>query len=98
MHKFFKEAKKVIPEHKSTNPKVFVNNFCNKLKLAQETNNYSQDIAEKIQDHGIIDGKNPRTIASVSIFIGVWLAAQDSQKNMLQHLPVVANISEVTIK
>lgn len=34
VHRYFKEAKKVIPEHKSTNPKVFVNNFCNKLQLS----------------------------------------------------------------
>jgi len=79
VHKYFKEVKKLIPDHKSTNPDVFIYDFCNKLQFPHEINNISQEIMKNINSWGLIDGKNPRTIAGVSILIGVNLYNQKKE-------------------
>ena len=81
----------------STHPKIFVGNIASKLKLESHLTNAATDIATKISDLGIVDGKNPRTIAAVSLYISLSLS-NDAQKKSIKDISYYAEIADNTIK
>ena len=77
-------------------PPRYCQNFCTKLGLPNEVSNAAYKIAENIKERRLLDGRNPRTIASAAIYIAIQLSpdAKCSLKDISQH----SKIAENTIK
>jgi len=77
-------------------PPRYCSNFCAKLGLPNEVSNAAYKIAEAIKTKRLLDGRNPRTIASAAIYIAIQLSpdCKCSLKDISQH----SKIAENTIK
>lgn len=80
-----------------TKPKVFVKEvFSGKLNLNIQTKNLAIDISDNIQELGIIEGRNPKTIAACAIYIAVKLL--NIQNITLKDISRISEIADNTIK
>ena len=77
-------------------PPRYCSNFCAKLGLSHELSSSAYKIAENIKEKRLLDGRNPRTIASAAIYIAIQLSPDSkcSLKDISQH----SKIAENTIK
>ncbi len=77
-------------------PPRYCSNFCAKLGLPQSVSTPAFKIAEAIKEKRLLDGRNPRTIASAAIYIAIQLSpdCKVSLKDISQH----SKIAENTIK
>jgi transcription initiation factor TFIIB len=96
MKRCYNIIKRDIPEFTYTKPEKFVPGFCDKLGLTLITREAATKIAEKISTEGYIDGKNPRTVAGVSIFVAAYLSP--NEKKTFKDISNYADIAENTIK
>jgi len=92
-----KFVRKYIEEEIPTlDPVKYCLNFADKLQLSVEIINAANELVNKIQAMGLMDGKNPRTIAAVAIFYVTQLQA--GNKIGLKEIAYVSNIKDNTIK
>jgi transcription initiation factor TFIIIB Brf1 subunit/transcription initiation factor TFIIB len=68
---------------------------CNRLNLPMDVLNAARHVAKTITEMQIITGKQPQTIAGVSIFIVSQLS---TEKKSLSEIASAVNITEPTIK
>ena len=96
IRKCFNIIKKLIPNYINTKPSIFVDTISSKLFLPNQISEASRSIADKISELGITDGKNPRTIASIAIFLASNLS--ENHKKTFKEISVHSEIAESTIK
>jgi len=92
-YKFVKQYIDYVPHME---PAKYGNNFASKLNLPQEIINAANEVISKIMNKGLIDGRNPRTIASAAIYMVTQLTSD--HKKTLREISSVSNIAENTIK
>jgi len=92
-YKAVKELADYIPP---LDPPRYCSTFCKKLGMDPEVSAAAINIAQNIKEQRLQDGKNPRTIASASIYIATQLT-KDCNTN-LKDISGVSKIAENTIK
>ena len=70
--------------------------FCAKLGVSQKLSSTAFKIAEDIKEKRYLDGKNPRTVASVAMYIAIILLNEENCT--IKMVADMAKISESTIK
>jgi transcription initiation factor TFIIB len=92
-YKFVKQYIDYVPHME---PTKYGHNFASKLNLPSEIVNASTEVINRIMKKGLIDGRNPRTIASAAIYMVTQLTPD--HKRSLREISSVSNIAENTIK
>ncbi|MCD6502665.1 MAG: transcription initiation factor IIB [Thermoplasmata archaeon] len=76
-------------------PEEYVDRFCDKLGLGQETVEKAKEILRKAREAGLTSGRGPQGMAAAAIYIAAILTGnRKTQKEVAQ----VANVTEVTIR
>lgn len=78
-----------------TKPSVFVENFGGSLNLHPAVVEKAKRFAEILENNGTFEGKNPRNIAGVAIYL---IALSENTKITLGEISKVSNIAENTIR
>ena len=78
-----------------TKPSVFVSNFGGSLALPLNVVEKAKRFAEKLEYRGTFEGRNPRNIASVALYI---ISNCEGSKINLVDIAKVSNIAENTIR
>jgi len=92
----YKFVKKHVDYISHMDPPKYCSNFCSKLNLPTEISSMAYKIAENIKHKGLLDGRNPRTIAATAIYMAIQL---NSNVNCtLQSISEQSKIAENTIK
>lgn len=98
--KEIKGAYKAVKEHVAhippLDPPRYCTNFCAKIGLPPEVSSAAYKITEQIKEKRLLDGRNPRTIASAAIYIAVQLSPDC--KCTLKDISLHSKIAENTIK
>lgn len=92
-YKAIKDLADYIPP---LDPPRYCQTFCKKLQLAPEVAGAAYTIAQNIKDQRLLDGKNPRTIASAAIYIATQLTKDCT--TTLKDISSHSKIAENTIK
>ena len=79
-----------------TKPSVFVKNFGGALNLPFDIVEKAKKFAEKLESNGTFEGRNPRNIASVALYLITNIS--DMNKITLGEISKVSNIAENTIR
>jgi len=66
------------------------------MKLPEELRESAKEVVNRIQCRNLLDGKNPRTIASVAIYYVCALSLEHEKS--LKEIANIANIKDNTIK
>ena len=78
-----------------TKPSVFVKNFGGALNLPFDVVEKAKKFAEKLETNGTFEGRNPRNIASVALYI---ITNVENTKITLGEISNISNIAENTIR
>jgi transcription initiation factor TFIIB len=92
----YKAVKSYVNYIPPLDPPRYCTHFSTKLNLPSEVSSAAYKIAEIIKDKRLLDGKNPRTIASVAIYIAIQLSPDS--KCTLKDISSTSKIAENTIK
>jgi len=92
----YKAVKSYVNYIPPLDPPRYCSNFCAKLSLPHEIGSAAYKIAETIKEKRLLDGRNPRTIASAAIYIAIQLSPDC--KVTLKDISSHSRIAENTIK
>jgi transcription initiation factor TFIIB len=92
----YKAVKNYVNYIPPLDPPRYCSNFCAKLRLPHEVSSAAYKIAETIKEKRLLDGRNPRTIASAAIYIAIQLSPDC--KCSLKDISLNSKIAENTIK
>jgi Transcription initiation factor TFIIIB, Brf1 subunit/Transcription initiation factor TFIIB len=92
----YKAVKSYVNYIPPLDPPRYCSNFCVKLGLQGDVASAAYKIAENIKQKRLLDGRNPRTIASAAIYIAVQLTPNCNVT--LKDISTTSKIAENTIK
>jgi len=75
---------------------VFMDRFCSQLQLPRGPTNYATEIAKRVAARGLLEGKQPQTIAGAAIFIVCQLAP--AYKKTFQEIADVSGMAPGTLR
>ena len=79
----------------STDPKELCERYCNQLRLPFQITKVSQEIADRMDQGGMLAGRSPLSIAAACIYTGSHLMGQPKTA---KDISVVAGVSDGTIR
>jgi len=75
---------------------VFMDRFCSQLQIPRGPTNYATEIAKRVATRGLLEGKQPQTIAGAAIFMVCQLAP--AYKKTFQDIADVSGMAPGTLR
>jgi len=95
LHKSGKKPK-VAKSQSLPQSAVFMDRFCSQLQIPRGPTNYATEIAKRVAQRGLLEGKQPQTIAGAAIFMVCQLAP--AYKKTFQEIADVSGMAAGTLR
>ena len=97
LSKCYKLIKKIIPNRAILHPSDLVPSICNKLEMPTFVERHATEIASKIDNMAVLEGKSPISIAAASVYMAAQLLDADKKKSY-REVANAAQSSDATVR